>query len=189
MGSLLCLSMPPLVTSLLLLLVAARTGWFPLGNMSSIGAASMGWSAWAADVLLHLPLPVLALALPLAAKLERLQSQSIAEAMQEPFVTAAAARGLSRRDLVFRHAWRASLRPVCGVYGMAVGALLSGSFVVEYITAWPGLGRLMYDALYARDVHLVAGGVVMGAALLSVGIFTGDVLLALADPRTRGARA
>ena len=113
----------------------------------------------------HLPLPALALALPIAATFERLQSQAMAEAMHQPFVAAALARGVPQRDVILRHAWPVSLRPICAVYGLAIGALLSGSFVVEYVTAWPGLGRLMYEALRARDIYLVAGCAATGAVV------------------------
>ena len=78
-----------------------------------------------------------------------------------------------------------SLRPICAVYGLVIGALLSGSFVVEFVTAWPGLGRLMYEALRARDIYLVAGCAAMGASLLAIGTLIGDLLLAAADPRVR----
>jgi peptide/nickel transport system permease protein len=153
--------------------------------MSSIDAGDVRWGAWLADVARHLPLPVLALGLPMAATFERLQSQAIAEALAQPFIAAAAAKGLSRRDLVLRHAWRVSLRPICGVYGIAIGALLSGSFIVELVTAWPGLGRLMYEALGARDIYLVTGCAAAGAIFLALGTFAGDLLLAIADPRVR----
>ena len=188
-ASLLCLSLPPLLTSLLLVFLAARTGWFPLGGMSSSSAATLTWTGWLADVARHLPLPVLALALPLAATFERLQAQAIGETVHQPFVVAAAARGVPAADLVLRHAWRVSLRPICGVYGLAIGALLSGSFVVEYVTAWPGLGRLMYEALRARDIYLVAGCAAMGSCFLAFGTLTGDLLLAAADPRAREGEA
>jgi len=188
-ASLAGVSMPPLLTSLVLVFVAARTGWFPAGMMTSVQAMDMTWTAWLLDVARHLPLPVLALAVPMAASFERLQSQAMSESMQQPFVLAAAARGASPRVLVLRHAWPASLRPLCGVYGIAIGALLSGSFAVEYVTAWPGLGRLMYDALYARDIYLVAGCTAAGAAFLALGTLTGDLLLAAADPRVREAES
>jgi peptide/nickel transport system permease protein len=184
-ASLLCLSLPPLITSLLLVFLASRTGWLPLGGMTSVDALDAGWSAWLADVAWHLPLPALALALPIAATFERLQSQSIGEIVHQPFVLAALARGLSRRELILRHAWRPSLRPICAVYGLAIGALLSGSFVVEYVTAWPGLGRLMYEALRARDIYLVAGCAAVGAVFLALGSIVADLLLAAADPRVR----
>jgi len=184
-ASLLLVSLPPLLMSLLLVFVAARTGWFPAGGMSSASAVDLAWGDWLADVLRHLPLPTLALALPLAATLERLQSQAIAEVLRQPFLVAAAARGVGAERALWRHAWPASLRPICAVYGMMIGALLSGSFVVEYITAWPGLGRLMYEALRARDIYLVAGCAATGAVFLAIGTLLGDVLLAALDPRVR----
>jgi peptide/nickel transport system permease protein len=187
-ASLVVLSIPPLVGSLALVLIAARTGWFPIGGMTSGIAPS--WAAWFADLARHIPLPVIALAAPLAATLERLQSQSIADAGREPFVHAALARGITRDDAVWRHAWPVSLGPVLGLYGVAIGSLFSGSFVVEVVTSWPGLGRLMYDALRGRDIYLVAGCAAAGAFFLALGTFISDLLQVAIDPRRReSARA
>ena len=186
-ASVVCLSLPPLLTSLVLVFIAARTGWLPPGGMSSANASDLGWARWALDVAWHLPLPALALAVPIAAVFERLQSQSMADAVQQPFVLAAIARGVPPRDLILRHAWPVSLRPLCAVYGLVIGALLSGSFIVEYVTAWPGVGRLMYEALRARDIYLVAACAAMGACFLAIGTLAGDLMLAAADPRVRGA--
>jgi len=188
-ASIACVSMPPLLTSLILIFLAARTGWLPLGGMTSSDAVDQSWGAWMADVARHLPLPVLALSLPIAATFERLQSQSMDDAMQQPFLTAARARGVAPRALILQHAWPVSLRPICAVYGLVIGALLSGSFVVEYITAWPGLGRLMYEALRARDIYLVAGCAAMGACFLALGTLIGDLLLAMVDPQMREGTA
>jgi peptide/nickel transport system permease protein len=185
-ASLVCLSAPPLLTSLALVSVASSTGWLPLGGMTAIGTGEAGWAAWVADVARHLPVPVLALALPLTATFERLQAQAIVETMGQPFVGAAVARGVPPRRLVLAHAWRVSLRSLCGVYGLAIGAVLSGSFVVEFVTAWPGLGRLMFEGLRARDIYLVSGCAAVGAAFLALGTLASDVLLALVDPRARG---
>lgn len=184
-GSLACLSLPSLLTSLGLVFLAARTGWLPAGGMTSASAADLSWAARTLDVLRHLPVPTLALALPLMATFERLQAQAMSDAMTQPFLLAAAARGVSPRRLVWRHAGRIAIRPICGVYGLAIGALLSGSFIVEYVTAWPGMGRLMYEALRARDIYLVAGCAAMGSVVLAIGTLVGDVLLAVADPRVR----
>lgn len=182
--SLVVLSIPPLVGSLTLVLIAARTGWFPIGGMtSSIGNAT--WAAWFADLARHIPMPVMALALPLAATLERLQSQSIADAGRQSFVHAALARGITKDEAVWKHAWPVSLGPVLGLYGVAIGSLFSGSFVVEVVTSWPGLGRLMYDALRGRDIYLVAGCAAIGAFFLALGTFIADVLQAAIDPRRR----
>jgi peptide/nickel transport system permease protein len=183
--SVVLLSVPPLIGSLLLVLVAARTGWFPIGGMTSLVANELTWSAWLSDLAHHVTMPVIALAAPLAATLERLQSQSIDEARHESFVRAALARGTSPERAIWRHAWPVSLGSVLGLYGVAIGSLLSGSFVVEVVTAWPGLGRLMYDALRGRDVYLVAGCAATGALFLAIGTFGSDLLLAVIDPRRR----
>jgi peptide/nickel transport system permease protein len=188
-ASLVGVSLPPLLTSLLFVFIAARTGWLPPGGMSSAGTSDLGWTTWALDVGWHLPLPSLALAVPIAAVFERLQSQSMSDAVQQPFVIAAIARGVPRRELILRHAWPVSLRPLCAVYGLVIGTLLSGSFVVEYVTQWPGVGRLMYEALRARDIYLVAACAAMGACFLAIGTLAGDLLLAAADPRVRDEHA
>ena len=187
-ASLVCVSLPPLITSLAFVFLAARTGWLPAGGMVSATASDPRWSTWIADLLWHLPLPVLALSLPMAATFERLQSQSMAEAVHQPFVMAAIARGVPARRALLRHAWPSSLRPVCAVYGLAIGALLSGSFIVEFVTAWPGIGRLTDDALRARDVYLVAACAAT-EPFLAIGTMTGDLLLAAADPRVRQDQA
>ena len=102
---------------------------------------------------------------------------------------AASARGVSRRSAILHHAWPVSLRAICAVYGIVIGGLLSGSFVVEYVTSWPGLGRLMFDALKARDIYLVAGCAAMGASFLAAGTLIGDLMLAAVDPRVREGTA
>lgn len=184
------LSVPPLIGSLALVFLAARTGWFPVGGMTSSSGVDVTWAQWLADLARHLPLPALALAIPMAATLERLQSQAITAAAHERFVAASRARGVDRARSILHHAWPVSLRPVLGFYGVMVGSLFSGSFVVEVVTSWPGLGRLMFDALKARDLFLVAGCAATGAVFLAAGTLLADLLLAYMDPRVRaGERA
>lgn len=187
--SVVALSVPPLIGSLALVFLAARTGWLPVGGMTSAAGINPTWAQWLGDLARHVPIPALALALPLAATLERLQSQAIEKATREPFVAASRARGLTQAQAVARHAWPVSLRSVLGLYGVMIGTLFSGSFVVEVVTSWPGLGRLMYDALKARDLYLVAGCAASGAFFLAAGTWIADVLLALADPRVRSEEA
>jgi peptide/nickel transport system permease protein len=179
--SLLLVSVPPFVGSLGLVLLAIRTSWLPPGGMTS-GNDFSGLS-WLTDVLWHLPLPLLALALPLAGTFERLQAQALAAALAEPPVHAARTRGIPESIVLRRHAWRMAIKPVAAVGGLAFGALLSGSFVVELVTAWPGLGRLTYDALMHRDLQLVAGCAAAGTVLLAVGLFAADAVIAWSDPR------
>jgi peptide/nickel transport system permease protein len=179
------LSVPPLIGSLALVFLAARTGWFPVGGMTSASGGDVTWAQWLTDIARHLPLPALALAIAMAATLERLQSQAMAAALHERFVAASRARGVDRARAILRHAWPVSLRPVLGFYGVMIGSLFSGSFVVEVVTSWPGLGRLMFDALKARDLFLVAGCAATGAVILAAGTLLADLLLAYVDPRVR----
>jgi peptide/nickel transport system permease protein len=179
-ASVVLLSMPPLLTSLFLVFVAARTGWLPIAGMRSATVPPGGPML---DLLRHLVVPAAAIGLPLAAVLERLQAQAMSEVIGEPFVVAAIARGVPRSRVVWRSALKAALRPVAAVYGLIVGTLLSGSFAVEVITAWPGLGSLMLQALRTRDVYLVAGCAGAGAVFLAVGTLISDLALGLVDPR------
>jgi peptide/nickel transport system permease protein len=187
-ASLILLSLPSLVLSLLLVLAAARTGWLPTGGMQTAGAWEAGIAAGLADLAFHLLLPALAIALPLAATIERVQSQAMGATLAMPFAVATLARGVSRQRLVWLDALRPSLGPVASIYGFILGSLLSGSFVVEVVTAWPGLGRLMYDALRARDLFLVAGCAAAGSVFLAAGCLLSDALQAWADPRLRQGR-
>ena len=180
--SVVLLSMPPLLTSLFLVFVAARTGWAPIAGMRS---ATVPPGGALADLVRHLIVPALAIALPLAAMFERLQAQAMREALAQPFVVPTLARGASMRRIVWRDALKVALRPVAAVYGLVVGTLLSGSFAVEVITAWPGLGRLMLEALSARDVYLVAGCAGMGSVFLACATLASDLALAAVDPRVR----
>lgn len=185
-ASLLLLSMPPLLTSLFLVFVAARTGWLPMSGMHSPTVPAGGALV---DLLRHLVVPAAAIGLPLAAMLERLQAQAMSEAVSEPFVIAALARGVPRSRIVWRGALKAALRPIAAVYGLVIGTLLSGSFVVEVITAWPGLGSLMLQALRTRDAFLVAGCAGAGALFLALGTLASDLALAALDPRARESQA
>lgn len=183
-GSLVCLSLPPFITSLVLVWLAASTGWLPAGGLPPAPASS-GPLAWLVSLAWHLPLPALALALPLAATFERVQAQALAEALASPAVQAARARGVPPHVIVHRHAWRLSLKPVAAVGGLAFGSLLSGSFAVEMVTSWPGLGRLTLDALRMRDLQLVAGCATAGTIVLSLGLLASDLVTAWSDPRVR----
>jgi peptide/nickel transport system permease protein len=167
--SLALLATPPLVSALAVLFVGARSG------LSSLEPGS-------------LLLPVCALALPVAAALERLEAQAMRDAMSAPDLVATFARGVPRARVIWAHAARQSLRPVLGVYGIVIGSLFGGSLIVEIVTAWPGLGRLTFDALRGRDVYLAAGCALAGAALLAAGNLAADLLRQAADPRARDMR-
>jgi peptide/nickel transport system permease protein len=112
----------------------------------------------------------------------------MSEVIDAPFVLATLARGVPRSRVLWRGALKAALRPVAGVYGLVIGSLLSGSFAVEVITAWPGLGSLMLQALRTRDIYLVAGCAGAGALFLACGTLVSDVALAAVDPRVSDTR-
>jgi peptide/nickel transport system permease protein len=183
--SVLALSLPPLLTSLALAWLAARTGWFPIGGFTTIGADALPFGAWLRDLLWHLTLPAFALGVPLAATLERLQATAIAQATEERFVLGARARGLPWSRILWHDLWRLALAPVVAVYGLAAGQLLSGTLAVELVTAWPGLGRLMFEALGTRDVPLAAGCAAGAALFLAAWTIASDLALAALDPRLR----
>jgi peptide/nickel transport system permease protein len=178
-ASLLLLSMPPLLTSLFLVFAAARTGWLPIGGMTTSSTGGDG------GLLRHLIVPAAALALPLVAMFERLQSQAMSEVIGQPYMLATHARGVPAGRAIWRDALKNALGPIAAVYGLVIGTLLSGSFAVEAITAWPGLGQLMLAALRARDVYLVAGCAAAGSVFLAIGTLLSDAALALVEPRTR----
>lgn len=186
-GSLLALSMPTLLTSIVFAWIAARTGWFPIGGVTSVGAAELSFAARASDFAWHLVLPAISLALPLVATLERLQADAVATVRMEPFVLGALARGVPGGRVIWRDVWRPALGPVLAIYGLSASYLLSGSFPVELVTGWPGLGRLMFDALNTRDVPLAAGCAAAAALVLSVWSTVAEMVLAALDPRTRAA--
>jgi peptide/nickel transport system permease protein len=173
-ASLVLLSVPPLITSLVLVTLAVRTGFAPISG--SLSAS-------------RLIVPALALALPLAATLERLQSQALRDALHRPNMMAALARGVPKSRVIWRHAWRLSLGPILAIYGVMIASLFSGSFAVEIVTSWPGLGELMRQALMTRDTYLVAGCAAAGALFLAAGVLIADVLHAAIDPRIETERA
>jgi peptide/nickel transport system permease protein len=186
LASILLLSVPPLVMSLVMVVVAVRTGWLPAGGLPDIPQGA-GLLAALGLTLRHLVLPAFALALPIAASLERLQSTSIRDALADPCIVAALARGVPRDRVIWRHALRLSLGPVLALYGVTIGSVLSGSFAVEVALSWSGLGQLLYQALQARDLYLVAGCAAAGSVCLAAGLFLTDVVSAAFDPRVNEA--
>ncbi len=159
---------PPVIGALGLLLFAVSTG-----ALSAVPG--------------QLLLPTLALALPLAATLERLQSRATLDRVSGEATPAAAARGIPRARWLWRHVARHASRPVLGVYGVIIGGLFSGSLAVETVTSWPGLGRLLYEALLARDAYLTAGCVLAGAFCLMLANLAVDLARLWVDPRLRPA--
>lgn len=177
------LSIPEVLSGLLLLMLAARTGWLPLGGMRSLDWDTMGPVAQGIDLLRHLALPALVTGLiPLASRMRQMRA-SLLDVLRLDYVVTARAKGLAERDVVVRHALPNALNPLITLFGYTLGALVSGSFVAEVIFSWPGLGRITVDALFAQDTYLVLGAVLMASVVLVLGNLVADLLLAASDPR------
>ncbi|MFI5370615.1 MAG: ABC transporter permease [Candidatus Eisenbacteria bacterium] len=177
------LSVPEVLSGLLLLFVAARSGLFPVGGMRSLDWDSMGSGARVIDLLRHLALPALVTGLiPLAGRMRQMRA-SLLDVLGLDYVVTARAKGLTERVVVFKHALRNALNPLITLFGYTLGALVSGSFVAEVVFAWPGLGRITYEALATKDQYLVMGAVLMASIVLVIGNLIADLLLAAADPR------
>ena len=177
------LSIPEVLSGLLLLLLAAKTGWFPVGGMRSLDYDDLDTVGRVLDVLHHLALPALVVGLiPLAGRMRQMRG-NLLDVLRLDFVTTARAKGLDERTVVFKHALRNALNPLITLFGFTLGSLVSGSFVAEIIFSWPGLGRITLDAILSQDQYLVMGSVLMASVVLIIGNLIADVLLAVADPR------
>jgi peptide/nickel transport system permease protein len=151
----------------------------------SNGMYSLRGPAGFPDLLWHLTLPALTLCNVPAAVLARLTRSSLLEALNDDHVRTARAKGLTEARVVVRHALGNALLPVVTLMGMQVGYLLGGSILVETVFSWPGLGLQLYDAIGARDLPLVQGGVLLvGTVFVFINLFV-DVLYAVLDPRIR----
>jgi peptide/nickel transport system permease protein len=181
------LSLPAVFFSLMLLCLAARTHWFPIGGMTSLGYESMSFGARARDLLQHLLLPSLVLGLGAMAHYARQARGSMIDVLGRDYLRTARAKGLSEGRVVFKHALRNALNPLVSLAGQSIGALLNGSFLVEYVFAWPGLARLTFDGMQRQDEFVVKAAVTMAAIMLLIGNTIGDLLLAAVDPRVRVA--
>jgi peptide/nickel transport system permease protein len=177
-------SLPVFWAALLLqTLFSVELGWLPLYGLSSDPAPS--GPAGVADRLAHLALPVTCLTYGSLAFLARLVRAGVVEARSQDYVTAALARGLSRRAALWKHAFRNALLPLITLFGLLLPGLLSGSVIVERIFAWPGLGRLYFDSILSRDYPVVLGLSLVGAVTTLLATLAADVAYAFADPRVR----
>jgi peptide/nickel transport system permease protein len=177
------LSIPEVLSGLLLLLLAAKTGWFPVGGMRSIDFDELDTLGKVLDVAHHLVMPALVVGLiPLAGRMRQMRG-NLLDVLRLDYVTTARAKGLDERVVVFKHALRNALNPLITLFGYTLGSLVSGAFVAEVIFSWPGLGRIALDAILTQDQYLVLGAVLMASFVLILGNLIADVLLAIADPR------
>jgi peptide/nickel transport system permease protein len=177
------LSIPEILSGLLLLMLAARTGWFPVGGMRSIDYDDLTTIGRVRDLAWHLALPALVVGLvPLASRMRQMRG-NLLDVLRLDYVTTARSKGLDEGVVIYKHALRNALNPMITLFGYTLGALVSGSFVAEIIFSWPGLGRLTLDAILTQDQYLVMGSVLMASVVLIIGNLIADLLLAVADPR------
>jgi peptide/nickel transport system permease protein len=179
------LIVPEVLLGLGLLLVAVKTGYFPVGGMRSEDFATLGLRDRMLDLAHHLVLPATALMLVNLPVLVRHVRAGVVEVLGTRYILAARARGVPPRRLLFRDALRPAANPLIALLGLSIAGLLSTSLIVEALMGWPGLGPLLLEAIAARDFHLVIGAVMCSTLLLLVGNLISDVLLYMADPRTR----
>ncbi|MCB1054406.1 MAG: ABC transporter permease [Acidobacteria bacterium] len=157
----------------------------PASGMSSPGTSNAPLMTRAGDVALHLILPASVLGISAGARLARFVRNSLLDALSQDYVRTARAKGLSEGRVVWLHGLRNSLVPLAQLLGMSLPSLLNGTLVVEVVFAWPGLGRLLFDAATARDFPLILAGTAFGALLVIAGSLIADVLHRFADPRLR----
>jgi len=177
------MSLPNFFLAFLLMFMALRTGWFPIGGTFSLNYDSLSLGGKIADRLAHLWLPMIVLGLAGTASLMRLMRANILEIKQADFVRTARAKGLSERSVVGKHILRNALNPFVTLAGYELGTLLGGAALVEGVMNLQGLGTLLLDAVRSLDVYLVMGSVLMGSVLLLMGNLLADVVLTLVDPR------
>lgn len=183
-ASLVGYSVPPFwLGQLLILLFGVTLGWFPiLGMTSHLGASGL---SHAGDVAWHLVLPAATLGLIEIALISRLTRSAMIEVLDQDYIVAARGKGLSARRVVYRHALRNALLPVITVFGLELGWLVAGFVVVETVFSWPGLGRLTFDAINARDYPVITGLFILVTFTVVAANLLTDLLYSVVDPRIR----
>ena len=179
------LAVPDLLLFLGLLLLAVRTGWFPTGGMLSPEDAGLRFWPKAKDMVFHLLLPGLGLALVMLPVLLRHVRSAMIEVLESPFLRAARGHGMPPGRRLFRDALPAASNPLCSLLGFSVGTMLSASLLAEVVLSWPGLGPLLLESILSRDVYVVVAIVMLSCVFLVVGNLLADLLLFLTDPRIR----
>lgn len=178
------MSVPDFLLAFLAIYLAARTGAFPVGGvggLDEIGLAAMG------EYMVHLAAPAIVLAVGSVAYLQRLMRSNVIEELGKDYIRTARAKGLSRGRVLWRHAVPNALNPMITLFGLELSAVASGAALVENVMAWPGLGKLLLEAMLAQDVYVVMASLLFGTLLLVAGNLFADVTLALVDPRIRNA--
>ena len=167
---------------MLIVVFTLKLGLLPAGGLSTIGATQTALGA-ALDVLHHLVLPAATLSLFYMATYARLMRASMIDVLGMDYVRTARAKGISERGVAYRHALRNAILPMITILGVQVGSILGGAVVVEVVFAWPGLGRLAFEAIFQRDINLLLGILLLSACVVIVVNLVVDLVYTWIDPR------
>jgi peptide/nickel transport system permease protein len=167
---------------MLIVVFSIKLGWLPTSGMEAVAAFHEGF-ARVADIARHLVLPAVTLTLFYLALYARLMRASVLDQYAMDYVVTARAKGLTERQIARRHVLRNAALPVVTMAGVQIGSLLGGAVIVETVFAWPGLGLLAYESLFARDINLLLGIFFISAVLVVVVNLVVDVVYSLLDPR------
>lgn len=170
---------------LLMVLFGVVLGWLPISGMHSVNFPYFSFWGKLWDIIKHLILPVFVSAFGGLAYLSRYSRTSMLEVLRQDYIRTARAKGLSEKKVIYRHALRNALIPIVTLLGLSLPALIGGGFIFETIFAWPGMGRLGYQAIMARDYPVIMGVGVIAALLTLVGNLIADITYAFIDPRIR----
>ena len=184
------LAIPNFFLAFLLLYIVTATSnppgtWLPIGGMMSLDSAQMGPIRQALDVMHHMIIPVFVLGTSAMAGLTRIMRANMLDIMNQQYVITARSKGQTERKVVYRHALRNAINPMITILGFQISSILAGSALVENVLAWPGLGRVILQALISQDLYLVMGSLIYSSVLLVLGNLLADILLAIVDPRIR----
>jgi len=178
--------MPTIVTGLLLLFFAQLTApLFPIGGRTSTIHDDLNWFGKFLDVGWHLILPTVALSITGFAGLQRITRGQLLDVMRQNYIQTARAKGLPENRVIYVHALRNAVNPLITLLGFEFASLLGGAFITETYFNWPGLGKLILEAVTAQDLYLVMASLMMGAVMLIIGNLLADLALSFVDPRIR----
>ena len=170
---------------LLMIFFGIQLGWLPISGLRSLNYEYLTPWMQFVDLAKHLVLPVFISAFGGLAGLSRYMRANMLEVIRQDYIMTARAKGLSERDVIYKHALRNALLPAITILGLSIPGLIGGSVIFETIFAIPGMGQLFYMAVMARDYPTVMGILLIGAILTLLGNLIADVSYAVADPRIR----
>ena len=173
------------VALLLMQLFSIKLGWLPISGIKSLDFEYFSWPTKLLDLARHLILPVCVSSIGGLAGFSRYIRQNMLQALSQPYIITARAKGLSPRQVLYRHAFPNAILPLVTILGLSIPGLLGGSVIFESIFALPGIGELFYKAVMMRDYNLIMASVVLGAVLTMLGNLTADIAYAYVDPRIR----